>query len=241
VRATDNSSLIPRASLSDAVYERLRDEIMHGEIPDGTRLSQVQLAERYGVSRIPIREALRRLQAESLVVATPYHPFVVRNVTVAQILELVDVRAALEDLALSKREPVTERTVVEMRRINEQMARGRDATTFLTLDRQLHQLIGGSSTMTIELINDIRDRVHKYVTSMVDGKSGRATATQEHAGIIDALESHDVELARSRMREHVMKSRQFIMKRLGAEAGEAAGTGDVGGPARARRGRRGGR
>src|SRR5580658_10292700 len=104
---TPKSQVIPRASLSDAVYERLRDEIVHGQFADGAQLSQVELAERYGVSRIPVREALRRLQSESLVVATPYHPFVVRNVTPAQVIELVDIRAALEDLALVRRAPVT--------------------------------------------------------------------------------------------------------------------------------------
>src|SRR6266550_1702884 len=100
---SDKSHFIARAPLSVVVYERLRGEIMQGEIADGAHLNQVELAARYGVSRIPIREALRRLQAESLVVSTPYHPFVVRKVTAAQVLELVDIRAALEDLALTKR------------------------------------------------------------------------------------------------------------------------------------------
>lgn len=213
--------LIPRRSLSDAVYARLRDDIMQGAIADGSRLNQVQLAEQYGVSRIPIREALRRLQAESLVVATPYHPFVVRKVTADQVLELVDVRAALEDLALSKRDPLTPEELAELRTVNEQMKRAREGD-FLLLDRSFHQRIAGPHTMTVELIDDVRDRVHKYLSSMVSSKPGRTTATQEHAKIIDALEAADRDLARQLMHEHVMTSRAFIGGRIDADAVQTA-------------------
>jgi DNA-binding GntR family transcriptional regulator len=210
------SHVVPRASLSDVVYERLRDEIMQGEIADGSRLSQVQLAERYGVSRIPIREALRRLQSESLVVAMPYHPFVVRNITPEQVVELVDVRAALEDLALTRRALPTAEEVAELRAITQQMTKARGEDWF-GLDRRFHALLSGPSTMIVEIINDVRDRVHKYSASMVAAKPGRTTANQEHAGIVDALEAGDLERARRLLNEHVAQSRAFMVKRLGAD------------------------
>jgi len=221
VTETENSHRVVRASLADIVYERLRDEIMHGEIDDGSRLSQVHLAEKYGVSRIPIREALRRLQAESLVIATPYHPYVVRRVTGAQVLQLVDIRAALEDLALSKREPLTAKEIAELRKINAQLSKGRDSATFLTLDRQFHQLIEGPGTMVVEILDDVRDKVHKYMSSMVSSKPGRTTAAAEHGKLIEALEAKDMDLARRLMREHVMKSRDYIVGRLEAEKSKA--------------------
>jgi DNA-binding GntR family transcriptional regulator len=205
---------VPRASLSDAVYERLRDEIMHGEIEDGSPLSQVHLAERYGVSRIPIREALRRLQAESLVVATPYHPFVVRNITPEQVLELVDVRAALEDLALARREMPSAEEIAELRALTQKMSKAR-GESWLTMDRQFHALLSAPSTMIVEIINDVRDRVHKYSASMVAGKPGRTTANGEHIKIVDALDADDLELARRLLHEHVAQSRAFMVKRLG--------------------------
>ncbi|MBO0768367.1 MAG: GntR family transcriptional regulator, partial [Solirubrobacterales bacterium] len=175
--SASKTQLVPRESLSDAVYERLRDAILAGEIEDGSRLSQVQLATQYGVSRIPIREALRRLQAESLVVATPYHPFVVRKISVEQVVELVDVRVALEDLVLARREPFTPEDIVELRKINQKMikAKGRDA--WFPLDRAFHRRLAGSSTLIIEMIEDIRDRVRRYSDSMVSAKPGRQAAT----------------------------------------------------------------
>lgn len=227
--SADNTNFVRPASLADAVYERLRDEIMQGGIADGSRLNQVDLAARYGVSRIPIREALRRLQAESLVIATPHHPFVVRNVTAEQVLELVDIRAALEDFALSRRTDLAPETVVQLRRINKQMTRT-DGEAFLALDREFHQLIAGPDTMVVELIGDVRDKVHKYISSMVAAKPGRTSAVEEHAGIVDALATGDMDLARRLMREHVTKSRAFIEKRLTAEVAGKPGEVDESGP-----------
>jgi len=218
VTETDRSHLIPRTSLSDVVYDRLRTEIMTGGIADGSVLSQVQLAKRYGVSRIPVREALRRLQAESLVIATPFYPFVVRNVTAAQVLELIDVRAALEDLALRSRTPLSVDELAELRRMNEQMARDRDGAGFLEMDREFHHLIAGPGTMTVEILDDVRSKVHKYMSSMVAAKPRRTAASHEHAGIIEALEAQDMELARRLVHEHVLASRAYVAKRLTSDA-----------------------
>ncbi len=196
------------------VYERLRDAILRGELPDGSRLSQVQLAERYGVSRIPIREALRRLQAESLVVATPYHPFVVRKVSPAQVVELLDVRVVLEDLVLARREAFTAAEIADLRRINERMKKAGGGSSWFGLDREFHQILGGSSTLIIEMIEDVRDRVRKYSDFMVSASTGRTTATLEHDLIIDALEAGDMDKARELMHQHVLQSRLFVKRRV---------------------------
>lgn len=190
---------------------------MSGEIDHGARLSQVELAERYGVSRIPVREALRRLQSESLVVATPYHPFVVRKITPEQVLELADVRDALEDLALSRRPPLSAEEIAELRKLNRQLGKA-SGEQWLVLDRRLHALISGPNPMIVEIISDVRDRVHRYLSGMVAGRPGRATARQEHTEIIDALEDGDMDEARRRLHDHVMRSRAFIVKRLGVDA-----------------------
>lgn len=210
------SDLVPRASLSDVVYERLRDAILQGEIADGSRLSQVQLAEQYGVSRIPIREALRRLQAESLVFATPYHPFVVRKISPEQVVELIEVRIALEDLALARRQPPTAGEIAELRKINQKMTKARGSAAWFPLDREFHRLVAGDSTLITEMIEDVRDRVRKYSDSMISAKPGRTAATAEHAQIVDALEAGDMDRARALMHQHVTQSREFIRKRLGA-------------------------
>jgi DNA-binding GntR family transcriptional regulator len=199
--------------LSDAVYERVRGDIVSDVLADGSPLNQVELAQRYGVSRIPVREALRRLQAESLVKAAPYHQYVVSKPSGSQILELVDIRMALEDLALEKRGSVPAETITRLREINEQMkaARGED---FLTLDHSLHKVIAGPETKVAEMIADLRTQIHMHLANMVSDAPGRGAATKDHERLIDALASGDMGLARRVMREHVMTSRDFITHRL---------------------------
>jgi len=200
-----------RVSRADVVYERLREEIIHGEVAAETQLSQVELAERFGVSRIPIREALNRLQAESLVVATPYHPFVVRTVTPDQVAELVEIRAALEDLGLARREPLTGGELAELRDLNARLAREEPGDAWFELDRSFHRVIAGPDTMTVELVDEVHDRVHRYISSHEAVKRERAAITEEHAAIIDALAAGDVDLARERLRDHVTRSRSAIL------------------------------
>jgi len=211
------SSLIPRASLADVVYDRLREDIIRDVLPDGSALSQVYLAERYGVSRIPVREALRRLQAESLVKATPYHQFVVVRPSEAQILELVDIRMALEDLALEKRGVVPAATIAELTALNTKMKRAH-GEEFLALDRLFHQVIAGTETMVAAMIADLRTRIHMYLANMVTEAPGRGTAAEEHERLISALAAGDTDVARVVMREHVMTSRNFIVRRLESAA-----------------------
>jgi DNA-binding GntR family transcriptional regulator len=199
-----------RVSLVDLVYERLRDEIVHGEIADGTPLNQVELAERYGVSRIPIREALRRLQSESLLVATPANPFVVRNISPDQVVELVEIRAALEDLGLSRRRPPSAAELGELRRLNARLAEAEPGDDWFELDRAFHRLVAGPETMTVELIDEVHDRVHRYIAGNAGAKRERAAVTEEHAAIIEALEAEDTELARARLRDHIRRTARSV-------------------------------
>jgi DNA-binding GntR family transcriptional regulator len=212
--AAPSFGALPRASLADVIYERLRDAILSGELGDGSRLGQVQLAREFGVSRIPIREALCRLQAESLVTASPYSPFVVRRVTPAQVTELIDVRLALEDLALSRRPPMSAAEMAELRRLSRRMSQAAGDAGWFRLDRDFHRLLAGPSGLIAEMIEDLRDRVRKYSDRMSGAQRRRRAAEQEHASIIDALERDDIDEARRLLRAHITQSRESMRSRL---------------------------
>lgn len=205
---------VARSSLADVVYERLRDAILRGEIPDGSRLSQVQLARDFSVSRIPIREALCRLQAESLVTATPYSPFVVRKMSPAQVVELIDVRLTLEDLALSRRPPISAEEIGGLRRLSEKMADTAGHAGWFPLDRQFHRILAGPSEVIADMIEAIRDRVRKYSDNLIAGKPGRLAANAEHSAIVDALEDGDTDRARGLLHRHIDQTREFLRVRL---------------------------
>src|SRR5260370_8280233 len=92
--ATD--SAIPRQSLTSAVADKLRDQIIRGEIPEGAQLRQDAIASQYQVSRIPVREALRQLDAEGLIAIVPNRGAVVPTLSSDDIEELFSIRALLE-------------------------------------------------------------------------------------------------------------------------------------------------
>src|SRR5688500_15689005 len=87
------------ASLPDLAYDHLRDAILTGEFKDGADLPQEEIAARLGVSRLPVREALRRLDAEGLVVLRPRRGYVVASLDPEEIEDVLDLQAHLESLA----------------------------------------------------------------------------------------------------------------------------------------------
>src|SRR5216684_8795125 len=94
--ATSSESAIPRQSLTSAVAEKLRDQIIRGEIPEGAQLRQDAIAMQYHVSRIPVREALRQLDAEGLITIVPNRGAIVPALSPTDIEELFTIRALLE-------------------------------------------------------------------------------------------------------------------------------------------------
>src|SRR5690606_33684933 len=105
--------------------------------------------------------------------------------------------------------------------LNKRMAEDVHSPSFLILDRQLHHLLVGDGTMTAEVLDDIRDKVQRYLTTMVSQPSGRSTATQEHEQIIDALAAGDSQAAREHLRLHILRSRAFIEEKVASGAATA--------------------
>src|ERR1700722_15166074 len=87
---------LPRQTLTDNVYEKIRQAIVNGELEPGSELSQVDFAQRFGVSRVPVREALRQLQAEQLLTASAFKRYVVTGLSPDEIIELTEVRECIE-------------------------------------------------------------------------------------------------------------------------------------------------
>src|SRR5690242_21954343 len=93
---TSSANSIPRTSLSSAVAEKLREKIVQGDIQEGEQLRQDAIAQEFAVSRIPVREALRQLEAEGLITIVPHRGAVVSLLSCDEIEELFEIRAILE-------------------------------------------------------------------------------------------------------------------------------------------------
>lgn len=212
--------VVNRQTLADRVYGQLRESIIKGKLPDGTELNQVELAEQFGVSRVPVREALRRLQAENLVVANPYQRHVVRALSPEDVVEMVELREELEVFALRKAmqrvwEGGPDPTAAAEKVLSSQSVKMR-GEQWLALDIEFHRQFH-TSPVVATLIDDLRERVHRYFKVVVAaGSQRRSQVIEEHRALLDAVRADDEEGAVAVLRGHVSHTREQLEQFLGA-------------------------
>lgn len=197
----------PRASLSKVVGEKIREQILDGKLRPGERLVEDRLSAELGVSRVPVREALRELSAEGLVRIERNRGATVTEVTPAMVAELVEVRALLEGLnarlAAQRHDPaVIEQLKDVLRRGNDNADSG-SAGQLAHLNAEFHERLGEASRNSVlsEMMRSLRER-----TSLAFAINGRRRARedwQEHAGILAAVIAGDGELAALLATRHV--------------------------------------
>ncbi|MCT7376711.1 GntR family transcriptional regulator [Chelativorans salis] len=201
-------------------YMRLLDEIRRGDLLPGTRLREVELSERLKISRTPVREALRRLEADGLVVHQPRLGAVMRRLGYAEIMELYEMRAVLEGTAarLAAR-AASEVELAELRALNEEFADVlNDELQAAEVNRQFHSILLDAAKNRF-----LRKSVGALQKTMsILGRStlidvGRAgAACQEHIRILDAIEARDGTAAEAEMRAHIEAAQRVRLKALRA-------------------------
>jgi DNA-binding GntR family transcriptional regulator len=208
------------AALVDDLAARIRDRIMSGEIPIGAQLRQAELANDFGVSRTPIREALRQLQTGGLIEVLPHRGAVVRVPAPWEVREAYEVRAELEALAASRAvSRITRGQIEDLRAANRSMYEASAAASADPAaehpDHQLsndlfHTLISSisGSTRLAKTINDINETFPRNVSAqlIVTDSRHREENFQEHERILQALADGDAARAAAEMREHVIKA-----------------------------------
>ena len=213
---------VTRQTMADTVYDQLRAAILAGNIPDGEELNQVALAQQFNVSRVPVREALNRLQAERLITATPYHRYIVNAVSLGSLLELVDIRTELEVFAVrGLAASATDELVDQLTKLNNDLRRQKDPAAWLEGDVELHRMLNGRGTEVAGLVLDLRGRIHRYVAQASRARTRQRQACGEHDRIIAALAAHDPDAAEVAMREHIRHTRDALAARLGPGEAEA--------------------
>lgn len=193
-----------RTTQADRVYQKIRDALLGGELPEGQSLSHVALARRFGVSRIPVREALQRLEAERLLVSRPYRGHRVPPLDVEELEELIEIRILLEDLALRRHAVKLDKTELrELQALNRSLADQDDPNEWLHGDWEFHRRLAGGDTPSAEFTGDIRRRIHRYLNAAGHLADRHAGAVEEHGRILRALEAGDLEGAKSHLRRHI--------------------------------------
>lgn len=218
------------ASRSERIYLELRDLIRAGELRPGQRMIEVDLAERFGVSRTPVRDALQHLIADGLISVGVRRGLVITQLDAPQIVELYALREVLEGFAarLAARH-AAEMEVETMRQLIAREASQKDPAELAATNRQFHQVVHRSARnrfLTASL-NALRDSLVLLgsTTFSVPGRPG--TALEEHAQVVDAIARGDGDGAESVMRAHIRRAESLRMRMVLEESTVATLTDEV--------------
>lgn len=204
-KSTDTSS---KALIGAQVYTRLKQEILRTDIPAGSVLQESELALKYGCSRTPAREAMRRLVQEGLAVRDG-RMYRVRRFTPPEVRDLYEVREGLEIMAI--RLAIERARESELATLQDHLVRQkkvmqqRDKWAFNQLDTEFHLFIA-SLTQNVLLLNEltfIHDRVMLVRELELSREQGMRNALEDHSRIVDAVIRRDVQAAEAEMRYHV--------------------------------------
>jgi DNA-binding GntR family transcriptional regulator len=232
---TASDSAIPRQSLTVAVADKLRDQIIRGEIPEGAQLRQEAIATQYQVSRVPVREALRQLDAEGLIAIVPNRGAVVPALSPDDVEELFSIRALLEPEVLklsiprlteddfSEADAVLRKYVNELRRDDHVSAWGR-------LNWQFHSILYSRANQPrfMAIIRNVNNNGERYTRLQLYLTHGMKRANEEHHKILEFCRERDVSQACKLLRQHIQyagASLKEVLEQKRSEAQIASGDG----------------
>lgn len=208
-------------TVSDSVYGWIKDAIVNGTFQPGEHIAQERLTELLGVSRTPVRDAMKRLEAEGLVVSKPHCGVVVFDVTEEQLMEIYEIRILLEQYCAAKACLLaTDEQINQIEADNRSMQNCLNTSRqFMDGDRRFHRdfcLMSGC-TSAIEILESLwtRCEAFKAIYYAVDGKADNTL--EEHANIIQAFRDRDVETVKSVINCHLQDVIQTNVLRLRAE------------------------
>ena len=207
---------IERASLHNTVVSRLRDMIIEGLIEVGTRIHEGQLCEQLGISRTPLREALKVLASEGLVELIPGRGAVVRKLTKKDARDMMNVLAHLEQMAGPLIcELATEAQIQKVRHLHDAMLdfyAVRDRLQYFKLNQQIHSLlIDLAGNESLALVHEILQTRMKRIRYIGDKKEESwAEAVADHKEITEALEARDGQRLSTAMVDHLLGSWERI-------------------------------
>lgn len=206
------------STLGQSVYFRLREMILSAELAAGTRVQEVMIAEQFGVSRTPVREAIGRLTAEGLLARVNGGAPVVHRITVSEIMEILHVRRLLECEAARLAAAATGQTedFLKLRGRFERFLAGEHPSPeeHLALDEDLHDLIARSSGSVLlrSMVATLKMKTRMFDTGSIPERF--EPGCQEHMAIIDAILAEDADAAETCMKIHLENTRAAILRHL---------------------------
>ena len=193
--------------LRDVVFNTLRQAILRGELKPGERLMEIQLANKLGVSRTPIREAIRKL--EGLVLMIPRKGAEVAEITEKNMRDVLEVRKALEELAVQLAcDKITKEEIEEMKKAAEdfkKILKSKDITEIAEADVRFHDIIymATDNQKLIQLLNNLREQMYRYRVEYLKREEAHPQLIAEHAAIIEYISKGEKKAATDIMCKHI--------------------------------------
>lgn len=214
----------PRGASADAVFATLREAILARILQPAQHFTEEDFASAFGVSRTPVREAILRLEAEGLVERRS-RGLVVSDISPAEILEIYDVRIALDALAAElAAKAITPPDLARLRWVNDRMrtaGEDGDFTTMSELNLEFHDALAKSSqnSFLVRQVGEVHDRVRRFEQTTFAHPGRWSEAVDEHEAILAALEAGDEAGAGRAARSHMAAARRTRLTMVEREAG----------------------
>lgn len=209
--------------LRDVVFNTLRKAILTGSLKPGERLMEVHLANKLGVSRTPIREAMRKLELEGLVVMIPRRGAEVAQITEKSLNDVLEVRKALDALSVELAcERITEEEIAELETACEefeQATKGKDASVIAKADVRLHDIIvqATGNQRLLQLVNNLSEQMYRYRFVYIKDESQHEKLIEEHKEIYESILIRDKERASAAARLHIDNQEKSIIRQIRLE------------------------
>ena len=212
-----NFDLQNHRPLREIVYEELKRQILVGEIAPGTRMMEVELADVMGVSRTPVREAIRKLEKEGLVTIEPRKGAYASNISIKDMVDVLEVRQGLEGMAAAIASgKITERQKADLLNVVEKYKAAVESANIeeiIKYDEEFHSMIisiSGNKTL-MQVFSTVQELALRFRYIYYDDFNRYESMPREHQLIEEAIMSGDAEKARVAAGDHVFKLKEFIL------------------------------
>ncbi len=206
--------------LREIVFETLREAIINATLKPGERLMEIQLAEEMGVSRTPVREAIRKLELEGFVVMVPRKGAYVADISTKDIADVFEIRAALEGLAAGlAAERITEEELDQLERILVKIGEcvnNNDLEKLIEVDGEFHDTLfkATRNERLVQIVSNLREQIQRFRTASLSIPGRMKYALEEHKKIVEAVSERNVELAQALAREHIENAENSMFELL---------------------------
>lgn len=195
--------------LRDVVFNTLREAILRGDLVAGERLMELQLAAKLGVSRTPIREAIRMLEQEGLAITIPRKGAIVAGMTEKDMQDVLEIREALEELSVQVAcDKITDGEIVQLRKNMEnfeQALKSGDLKKMAQADVEFHDVIyqATDNPKLINMLNNLREQMYRYRVEYLKDPQNHEQLLNEHEAIYQGIVKKDKDAVTAMIRKHI--------------------------------------